>query len=299
MKVSFLPSIRFVFVTWALLLGMAHSQTPLVRQGAHETAEWLARKFAPQLGQTTTQALTQRISAFAGKYGDDALLALRKVGPEAFQLVEKAGTHGSKAARLLALHGEAGASLVLRRPQAMQQFLRYGEGAAAALVKHPGAGEILITRFGQQGITGAIKISGQSGRRLAMLAEGELANLSGGHAGHLMEVVGKYGDRAVRWLWENKGKAAFATLLVAFLHDPEPFLKAAEKTAQVVTKEVVAPITKEGARSTAGAVRVVALLAGVGIVVAASLAWGPALVAWLRSWLCRRYHRVESDPEAR
>ena len=58
------------------VLANLHSHLP-ADADPQETAEWLAKKFGPQLGQTSTQALTQRVAAFAGKYGDDGLGALR------------------------------------------------------------------------------------------------------------------------------------------------------------------------------------------------------------------------------
>ena len=73
---------------------------------------------------------------------------MRRAGPETFALVDAAGVDGAKAVRVLARHGEEGATWVLKRPKAMSQMLRYGDEAADVLVKHPGIAEPLVERGG-------------------------------------------------------------------------------------------------------------------------------------------------------
>src|ERR1700735_581495 len=92
-----------------------------------EAAEAVLAKFGASAASKGLPALTARIESLAAKHGHDVFGAVCRVGPQAFGLVEAAGVNGPKAARVLAVYGEAGASAVLRRPRAMAQFLRLGE----------------------------------------------------------------------------------------------------------------------------------------------------------------------------
>ena len=58
-------------------------------------------------------------------------------------------------------------------------------------------------------------------RRLAMLAEsGTLART--GRWSELLVVIERPGDRALTFVWRNKGALTVATMLETFLADPEP-----------------------------------------------------------------------------
>jgi hypothetical protein len=136
---------------------------------------------------------------------------------------------------------------VLRRPQAMAQFLRYGEEAANVLVKHPGIAEGLVERGGASAVRALGKISGQSARRLAILAED---GLEAAAKPELLEVVAKYGDRAATFIWENKGALAVGVTLAAFVATPEPFLNGSLQLAQVAAETVAKPIATGVAEGT-------------------------------------------------
>ena len=111
----------------------------------------LFERFGAKAGRSVPE-LTARIEGMAARYGDEAILAMRKGGPAAFGLVEAAGADGAKAIRVLAIHGEQGATRVLSRPVAMKQFLQYGDEAANVLVRHPGVAEPLVERGGAQAV---------------------------------------------------------------------------------------------------------------------------------------------------
>ena len=187
----------------------------------------------------------------AAKHGPEAYQAVRRVGPQAFELVEAAGVNVPKAVRVLALHGEAGATCVLRRPAAMSQFLKYGEGASAALCKHPGVAERVIERGGMSAVKAMGAVTPQNGRRVAMLMEGAVGK-SSRHA-EVLEVLARYGDRGAEFVWKNKGALATAAGITAFLANPEPFISGVKHlgsvagtttvgVAKVAGQHVVAPV---------------------------------------------------------
>ncbi|QJW93239.1 hypothetical protein [Frigoriglobus tundricola] len=127
----------------------AHGQARA--RAAREAAEMLFEQFGAKAGRSVPE-LTARIEGIAARYGDDAIIAMRKGGPSALGLVEAAGADGARAVRVLAVHGEQGASRVLSRPTAMKQFLQYGDDAAWVLVRHPGVAEPLVERGGAQAV---------------------------------------------------------------------------------------------------------------------------------------------------
>jgi hypothetical protein len=123
----------------------------------------------------------------------------------------------------------------------MKQFLKFGDEAATVLVRHPGVAEPLVERGGAQAVKALGAIEARSGRRLAMLMDGELAN-AGRHP-ELLGVVAKHGDSAVNFLWQNKGVLAGGAALAVFLANPEPFLNGTRDIAATVGETVVKPVT--------------------------------------------------------
>src|SRR5439155_14662895 len=178
------------------------------------------------------------------RHGPDVFQAVRKVGPRALPLVEQAGARGSKAARVLAVHGEAGAAWVVSRPAAMNLVVRHGDGAAAVLVKHAGGiTEPVIERFGAPAVRALEATGPQGGRRLAMMmADGELSKI--GRTEEVLEVIAKYGDRATTFVWENKGALAVGATMTAFLTNPEAFLNTAEGVTKSVAENIVRPVAE-------------------------------------------------------
>lgn len=226
-------------VVWACLLCAPEAHGQLRARAAREAAEVLFERFGAKAGRSVPE-LTARIEGIAARYGDEAIVALRKGGPKACGLVEAAGTDGAKAVRVLAMHGEQGASRVLSRSVAMKQFLKYGDDAARVLVRHPGVAESLVERGGARAVKALGAIKPRNGRRLAMLMDGEIANV--GRHPELLEVVARHGDGAVNFLWQNKGTIAGGAALAAFLADPEPFLNGTRDLAAVAGESVVKPV---------------------------------------------------------
>lgn len=255
--------------------GTAQAQTRV--KAAREAAEWLFGRFGSKAGRSVPE-LAGRIEAVAARHGDDAILAIRKGGPSACGLIEAAGPDGAKAVRVLATHGELGASRVLSRPAAMQQFLQHGDDAATALVRHPGVAEPLVARAGAPAVKALAAVDPRNGRRLNMLLDGELA--AAGRHPEVLGVVAKHGDRAVNFLWENKGALAAGAALTAFLANPEPFLDGTSKLAGTLSHGVVTPVVQETGRAVSNLIwGIVCLVAGLGAAGALVAVKKPGLVA--------------------
>lgn len=206
-------------------------------KAAREAAEHLVKKFGANAAGEGAEQLSIRISAAASRHGDDAIHAVRAVGTKAIQLADDAGEHGPKVMRLLARHGNEAAEL-LSRPQGMRLFAQYGDDAAEALLRHKGIAEPVLEQFGTPAVRAMNAIGPQSGRRLAMLAEGgELEAI--GRTPELMGVISRYGDAAMKYIWEHKKELASAAVLTAFLNDPAPFIDGTKELAMAVAAPIV------------------------------------------------------------
>ncbi|HMP04355.1 MAG TPA: hypothetical protein PKD86_03565 [Gemmatales bacterium] len=214
---------------------------------AREAAEYVMRKFGREVTQETVETLAKRLEKLAVTHGDEVFQAARKVGPRALTVAESAGKEATMAYRLMAKHGDAAVAWVVSRPSAMRLVARFGEEAGEVMVKHPGIAEPMIEALGKPAVTALREVGPQNARRLAMLVEdGSLAAI--GRSPEVLGVVGRYGDRAMDFIWRNKGSLTVATALTAFLVSPEPFIDGAKNLADVAGQSVVRPLVETPGR---------------------------------------------------
>jgi hypothetical protein len=237
-----------VFMVLGLVLALCRPE-PAAAQGrvqaARAAAEFLIERFGPQAARQGVAALARRIETMAATHGDQVFIAIRKVGPRFFEVVEAAGANGTKAVRLMATHGEPGVAWVVSRPTAMKLLAMHGEEAVAGvLVKHPGAiCEPVIERFGAPAVKALGAVGQQSGRRMSMmLADGELAKI--GRTPEVLGVVAQYGDRAMEFIWKHKYTLAGTAALTAFLAHPEPFLDGGKDITKIAAENAVRPLAE-------------------------------------------------------
>lgn len=198
---------------------------------AQEAAEQVVARFGKEAAQDGVETLTRKIEGLALRHGDEAFVAVRCVGPRTFRLVEEAGEHGDVVVRLLARRGDD-AIWVVSRGNRLALFVRLGDDAADAMVKHGEVAEPLLEAHGKPAASALRKVSPQSGRRIAMLQEdGDLDRYRRG--GELLLTVSDHGDRVVDWMWRNRRALRDAQALAAFLANPEPFLAGAPPHAEI------------------------------------------------------------------
>ncbi len=124
----------------------------------------------------------------------------------------------------------------------LELVARHGDDAARALMRHPGLAQSVIASCGAPGARALAGLRPLQARRLAMLIDdGTLSRL--GRSQEVLQVIEKYGDRGLNFLWDHKGALAVGTILTAFLADPAAFLKGARElggeAAGLVTKPVL------------------------------------------------------------
>lgn len=107
----------------------------------------------------------------------------------------------------------------------------------------------VLAMAGQSAAAALRTVSTKGGRQMKMmLDQGELVKI--GRTSELLDVVGKYGDSAMSFVWQNKGALLVGTALAAFLSDPEPFINGTKELATVAANVALEPIAREiGART--------------------------------------------------
>ena len=279
----------FLVVTVLSLLGVAPVWAGPKSKAAQETAEYLFKKGSKEVVEHGVEAFAKKVETIAVKHGDDVFRAVKAVGPQALPLIERAGTHGGWAAKILATHGEHGAVLIVSRPSAMSLVAKHGEVAAVALIKHPGIAEPLVEKAGGSAIAALTAVGPQAGRRLAILAERETAHI----ATHpkVLEVIARFGDRAMDFVWKHKGALAVTATLAAFVADPDPFITGGRDITKVVAENVAKPLAEASGRAAETAAGQIAPEVGKNTnwtVVFIAIVGGLAAVVGWRVWLNRR-----------
>ena len=147
---------------------------------------------------------------------------MQRAGPSAVKSIEEAGAHGGKVAKLWARHGED-AIWITSRKNSMAIFLKFGDEAGDAMIKHGEIADTFISAFGEHGAKALCSISSRNARRMSIMSEsGTLKSI--GRSDELLAVIGKHGDRAADFVWRSKDALAVAATLTTFLADPKPFV---------------------------------------------------------------------------
>jgi hypothetical protein len=225
---------------------------------ANELMEFLGRQFGREVSEIGTESLATKVESFLIKYGDDGAGALRKVGPRSIQLVEDAAAGGAMSAKLLAKYGDP-AIWVVGNESRRSMAARLGEEAAEAMMKHGEIAEPILKVAERSAANALCAVSEQNGRRIAMMVEqGDFAKIA--RPTEVLDVVGKYGDKAMEFIWKNKGTLVLGSAVAAFLVDPEPFIDGSRQLADVAAKAAIEPIAKEIGSQTNWTITVIALM---------------------------------------
>jgi hypothetical protein len=190
----------------------------------------LAREVVESFGREAVERAEPRVVRLIETLGDDAARALRRSGPAGLSILER---HGAGGLRVLLRWGDDGLRVLAHEGDAaLAALARHGDAAMDLMVRHPGVGRELLERFG--GRAAGLRLSTDGAVDLARLAD---PIRSSGRSGEILSVVERYGDRACRFIWRNKGVIFGAAALAAFLSDPEPYLDGAKELLAVPLAE--------------------------------------------------------------
>jgi hypothetical protein len=227
--------VSIVTLILALIAGILVPVSANMRsEMARESAEYIMRKFGKEVGKDTVETLTEKLTSLGMRHGDEAIVALRKVGPRGLQIIADAGEHAADVVRLMTQFGEE-AAWVLSRPRGLAIFLQHGDDGVRILIKHRAVAEPLVARFGEAAVHAFNPLTPQNGRRLAMLVD-EGTIIQGSRASEVLDVVAKGGDKAMEFIWNNKGALAVTAGLTAFLAQPQTFIDGTKDLAEIVSR---------------------------------------------------------------
>jgi len=191
-----------------------------------ETSEFILKKFGRGAGGKTVDQIASKTTKVLAKHGDECLPLLRLSGHAGFQALEEAGEQAPDLIKLIAKRGDE-AVWIISEPKKLRIFLKHGDTAADALLKHPGIADDLIEKFGINAGGALTRVSRTQAQHLSMMAaDGTLDAIP--QKAELLAVIRKYGDEAMDFVWKNKGSLAVATVLATFLSDPESYISGAK-----------------------------------------------------------------------
>lgn len=240
-RLLFREAVRYATVFAGVVTFALPAWADVKTAAVRETIEYVTKKFSKEAAEEGTELMGRKIEQLAVKHGDDGLAAVRKVGPQALGLAEKAGVHSDEAVRAMARYGDDGAEWIAKRPKNLELASRYGDDAVEALVKHKEVAEPLVQELGEQGAKALAKIGPQQGRQLAMLAA-DPATAAMARNPQVLEVVARYGDAGMNFIWKHKGALAVSATLAAFLANPQPFIDGTADLAQIAGENLVKPL---------------------------------------------------------
>jgi hypothetical protein len=232
-------AITFAALLMNLFLGASSSFAGPAGTTIRETAEVILKKFGKGVAGQTVEELTEATTRVVARYGDDALPLLRKSGHAGFAALEEAGEKAPDIIKLYARKGNE-AIWVISQPKKLAIFMKHGDSAADALLKHPGIADTLIGKYRDDAVGALNSVSRQSAQRLSMIADDGVLTATS-RSSELLPIIQRYGDAAMNFIWKNKGALTVASALTLFLANPEAYISGAKS---LVVDPIVGPIAR-------------------------------------------------------
>jgi hypothetical protein len=206
-----------------------------------EASEFILTKFGKGAAGQTVEEVTEATAKAVAKHGKGALPLLRNSGHAGFTALKEAGENAPDVIKLYARKGDD-AIWVISEPKKLAIFIKHGDSAADALLKHPGIADSLIARHGDEAVGAMNRVSRKSAQKLGMVDKDGLLTATP-RSKELLTVIRQYGDEAMDFVWKNKGALTVVAVLGTFLANPQTYISGAKEL-------VVAPIVEPILRST-------------------------------------------------
>jgi hypothetical protein len=221
--------IRNILTMVLIALSIANSPYALAgiaTAAARDTAEFIIKKFGAGAAGATVDEVSAATAKVIARHGDAVVPFLRSSGHAGLKALEAAGDNAPAVLKLYARRGDE-ALWVISDPKRLAIYLKHGDSAADALLKHPGLSDNLIQRFGDNAVTALNGISKQSAQRLGIAADEGLLSATS-RSTELLPVIRQYGDQAMEFIWKHKGALTVAAVLGSFLADPQVYISGAK-----------------------------------------------------------------------
>lgn len=213
-----------------------------------ETVEFLVKRYGDDVLREGTETVTEQVTRVAAKYGDEGIDAVRKVGPRGIKVIQEAGENGLGAVKLINRYGDD-AVWVISKPKGMAIFVKYGDNGAKALIKHKGIAEEVIEAHGKSAVGALNAVGTREARQIAMLQKDGIIP-AGRQGEELLDVVIRYGDKAMAFIWRNKGALAVTAGLGTFVANPEAYIEGGKELIVEGVSRPASEMGKEVARNT-------------------------------------------------
>ena len=264
--------IGLVMIVAAMAIGgLREARAVVPAKVVTETMEFLVKRYGDDVLREGTETVTEQVTKVAAKYGDEGLDAVRKVGPRGIKVIQEAGENGLGAVKLINRYGDD-AVWVISKPKGMAIFVKYGDDGAKALIKHKGIAEEVIEAHGKSAVGALNAVGTREVRQIAMLQKDGVIK-AGEQGNELLDVVVRYGDKAMAFIWRNKGALAVTAGIGTFLANPEAYIDGGK---ELIVEGVSRPATEMGKEVARNTNWTVLGIAGIGVL--------GALAAW-RTWL--------------
>jgi hypothetical protein len=227
----------------ATCTGSVHAGVASVAgKGSREVAEIVLKNGGREITEEALEKTTLQLSRVVEKCGQEALPVCKKYGPKALRVLYDAGDDG-------------GTYLVKAIDQYGDDAIRAGATRLGRSVIREGneLGIRNVARFNDQIVPLMRRYGSSADRAFAALTETRDAQrlllleaekiIPSIKFGELLDVVGKYGQKGLDFIWKNKGPLAVLDVLVTFLKDPEAYINGVK---DLVTAVVVGPDGKGG-----------------------------------------------------
>ena len=220
-----IKTLAFYLVLLILFVLMATAGAAPVAAGARvvrETAEMVLKQSGKRASREMLEQTVRQLDAIALRCGPESIAVIRKHGSAAYRLFKEVGEEaGPDLVRTLQRYGDD--ALRIGQTAAGRRVLINGSSdAIRAVARHSDAVIPLIQRHGEDGARALSQVNAQNGRRLVHLANSRTFPEQNLH--ELMGVVERHGDRAMDFIWRNKGALAVGATLVTFNRNPQPFI---------------------------------------------------------------------------
>jgi len=230
---------RLLAVSLLLCLTASPVQAGPASRAVRETAEWIMKKFGKGAAGKTVDEIAEATAKAVARHGDDALPLLRAAGHAGFRALDDAAEKAPQVIRLFARKGDEAVWLI-SEPKKLALFLKHGDEAADALLKHGGLADDLIARYGDDAVGALTKLSRPTAQRMSMAAREGLFDATP-RSGELLPIIRRYGDEAMDFIWKHKRVLATSAGLYAFLSDPQAFLSGVKT---LVVDPLISPIAQ-------------------------------------------------------
>ena len=191
-----------------------------------ETAEFIFSKFGRGVAGQTVKEITETTTKAATRYGNDVLPFLRSSGHAGFRALKEAGEKAPEVIKLYSRKGDESIWIVTN-PKKLDIFVKHGDSAADALLKHPNIADSLVRSYGKNAAGALNSISRRSAQRLSIVANGGLLTAYA-RSSELLDVIRKYGEAAMDFIWKHKGALTVTAVLGSFLANPEAYITGAK-----------------------------------------------------------------------